>query len=226
MELLSASLKNMEITVFGIKLRLGIIILIIVLYWLLWGHVLCSCSRVGLLEGLEDMAGAVMTDDQKKKAQGAVIDGPAEASVSTSTTTNAAMSAANLSNDAVAATVNPEVPDLSSMEGFVGANTNYGQSSSYSLSNNKQVNTSSWFTPNLTYKKGGKEGKGVQNILNRPKQPIPLPEGEMLMFANTEFKPECCPNAYSNSTGCACMDVGQYNYLINRGGNNVPYSEY
>jgi hypothetical protein len=226
MELLSASLKNMEITVFGIKLRLGVIILIVVLYWLLWGHVLCSCSRVGLLEGLQDMAGAVMTNDQKKMAHSAVIDGPAEASVSTSTTTNAAMTAANLSKDAVAATVNPEVPSLSGMEGFVGANTNYGQSSSYSLSNNKGVNTSSWFTPNLTYKKGGKEGKGVQNILNRPKQPIPLPEGEMLMFANTEFKPECCPNAYSNSTGCACMDVGQYNYLINRGGNNVPYSEY
>jgi hypothetical protein len=226
MELLSASLKNMEITVFGIKLRLGVIILIVVLYWLLWGHVLCSCSRVGLLEGLQDMAGAVMTDEQKKMAHSAVIDGPTEASVSTSTTTNAAMTAANLSKDAVAATVNPEVPTLSGMEGFVGANTNYGQSSNYSLSNNKGVNTSSWFTPNLTYKKGGKEGKGVQNILNRPKQPIPLPEGEMLMFANTEFKPECCPNAYSNSTGCACMDINSYNYLINRGGNNVPYSEY
>jgi hypothetical protein len=228
MELLSASWKNMEITVLGVKLRIGVIILIVVLYWLLWGHVLCCCSRVGLLEGLEDMAGAV-TGDQKKNTHVAVIDGPAEASVSTSTTTNPAMSAANLNTDAtpVAATVNPQVSNITPLtEGFVGANTNYGQSSSYSLSNNKGVNTSSWFTPNLTYKKGGKEGKGVQNILNRPKQPIPLPEGEMLMFANTEFKPECCPNAYSNSTGCACMDVGQYNYLINRGGNNVPYSEY
>jgi hypothetical protein len=175
------------------------------------------------------MAGAVMTGDQKKNTHVAVIDGPAEASVSTSTTTNPAMSAANLNTDAapVAATVNPQVSNITPLtEGFVGANTNYGQSSSYSLSNNKGVNTSSWFTPNLTYKKGGKEGKGVQNILNRPKQPIPLPEGEMLMFANTEFKPECCPNAYSNSTGCACMNISQYNYLINRGGNNVPYSEY
>jgi hypothetical protein len=46
------------------------------------------------------------------------------------------------------------------------------------------------------------------------------------MFANTPFKPECCPNAYSNSSGCACMTTNQYNYLISRGGNNVPYSEY
>jgi len=111
-------------------------------------------------------------------------------------------------------------------EGFVGANTNYGESSKFSLSNDKPVNTSSWFTPNLTYTKGSAGGPGVQNILNRQKQPVPLPEGEMLMFANTPFKPECCPNAYSNSTGCACMTVDQYNYLIDRGGNNVPYSEY
>ncbi|NDA89559.1 MAG: hypothetical protein EBY20_01400 [Alphaproteobacteria bacterium] len=225
MELLSASWKNMEITVFGVKLRIGVIILIVVLYWLLWGHVLCSCSRVGLLEGLEDMAGAVMTDDQKKKAQGDIIDGPAEATSSPQTT----MTPANLNADAapVAATINPDVPNITPLtEGFVGANTNYGQSSSYSLSNNKRINTSSWFTPNLSYTKGGKIGKGAQNILNRPKQPIPLPEGEMLMFANTEFKPECCPNAYSNSTGCACMNLSQYNYLIDRGGNNVPYSEY
>ena len=80
--------------------------------------------------------------------------------------------------------------------------------------------------PNLTYKPGSKGDKAVQNILNRPPQQIPLPEGELSMFATTPFKPECCPNTYSNSMGCACMTVPQYNYLINRGGNNVPYSEY
>lgn len=229
MELLSVSLKNMEITVFGIKLRLGVIILIVVLYWLLWGHVLCSCSRVGLLEGLEAMtcrevddAGNPILDGSGNPVKCPVINGTKEATDATSTT----MSDANLMTDAVAATVNPKVPSLSGMEGFVGANTNYGQSSKYSLTNNKGVNTSSWFSPNLTYKKGGKEGKAVQNILNRQKQPVPLPEGQLLMFANTPFKPECCPNAYSNSMGCACMTVDQYNYLIDRGGNNVPYSEY
>ena len=111
-------------------------------------------------------------------------------------------------------------------EGFVGANTNYGQSAPFSDTKYTSVNTSSWFTPNLTYGPGHKAGKGVQNILNRRPQPVPLPEGELLMFAKTPFKPECCPNTYSNSTGCACMTVPQYNYLINRGGNNVPYSEY
>ena len=226
MELLSVSLKNMEITVFGIKLRLGVIILIVALYFLLWGHVLCSCTRVGLLEGV---VGSMSTCKSfqinedgtlKKDADGKpmdCIDGTAMAQSSPP------------SSPPVAAVVNPDVLKLTgftNMEGFVGANTNFGESSKYSLTNNKRMNTSSWFTPNLTYTKGGKEGKGVQNILNRQKQPVPLPEGQMLMFANTPFKPECCPNTYSNSTGCACMTVGQYNYLIDRGGNNVPYSEY
>jgi hypothetical protein len=67
---------------------------------------------------------------------------------------------------------------------------------------------------------------GVKQFLNREPQPVPLPKGEMVMFANTPFKPECCPNTYSNSSGCACMTGQQYNWLIQRGGNNVPYSEY
>lgn len=231
MELLSVSLKNMEITVFGIKLRLGVIILIVALYFLLWGHVLCSCTRVGLLEGV---VGSMSTCKSfqinedgtlKKDADGKpmdCIDGPAMAQ---SSPPSSPPVAAVVKGPALSVT-GLQQPFVNMTEGFVGANTNFGESSKYSLTNNKRMNTSSWFTPNLTYTKGGKEGKGVQNILNRQKQPVPLPEGQMLMFANTPFKPECCPNAYSNSTGCACMTVDQYNYLIDRGGNNVPYSEY
>lgn len=115
----------------------------------------------------------------------------------------------------------------SKKEGFAGANTNYGESSRYSLSNAMApINTSSWSLPNMTVTPGQPLSKGVQSILNRKKQQIPLPEGELSMFANTPFKPECCPNTYSNSSGCACMTTGQYNYLVTRGGNNVPYSEY
>ena len=46
------------------------------------------------------------------------------------------------------------------------------------------------------------------------------------MFANTKFAPEFCPSTYSTSQGCAEISGAQYNYLITRGGNNVPYSEY
>lgn len=47
-----------------------------------------------------------------------------------------------------------------------------------------------------------------------------------LIFDNTPFSPECCPTTYSNSQGCACMSMSQYTYLIDRGGNNVPFSQY
>jgi hypothetical protein len=112
------------------------------------------------------------------------------------------------------------------VEGFTPANTNYGESSAFSLTNPDVPNTSNWGPPSLVVRPGEPISPAVQSILNRPQQPIPLPEGELSMFATTPFKPECCPNTFSNSSGCACMTVGQYDYLRERGGNNVPYSEY
>lgn len=111
-------------------------------------------------------------------------------------------------------------------EGFTGANINYGQSSSYDTAFNTPLDTSSWGAPNMVVTPGQPLNPAVKAFLARPEQPLPLPEGEMDMFFNTPFKPECCPNTYSNSKGCACMTGKQYNYLIQRANNNVPYSEY
>lgn len=107
-------------------------------------------------------------------------------------------------------------------ENFTSANINYGQSAPYSLNDHSKINTSSWFAGDLT----DSSSKGSQSILKRPKQQVPLPNGELLLFKNTKFKPECCPNTFSTSKGCACMTMDQYNYLKLRGGNNVPYSNY
>jgi hypothetical protein len=123
-------------------------------------------------------------------------------------------------------TSSPSSPNKTKKEGFTGANTNYGESSEYNLSNNRPINTNSWFSSNMTISPGKKISKGALSILNRKPQQVPLPNSQMLMFANTQFKPSCCPNAYSNSSGCACMTVDQYNWLKLRGGNNTPYSEY
>jgi hypothetical protein len=112
-------------------------------------------------------------------------------------------------------------------EGFTPANTNYGESSNYTLGNNyKRINTYNWGQPSMVVTPGKPLSSAVQKILDREPQPVPLPEGQMLMFATTPFKPECCPNTYSNGSGCACMTTKQYNYLIERGGNNIPFSEY
>ena len=103
-----------------------------------------------------------------------------------------------------------------SKEGF----SDFSNLSDYNIQR-RPINTAAWFSPN-----GLNPNKPYQHIKNRKAQPIPLPKNELLMFANTPYKPECCPNTYSSSTGCACMTLEQNSYLVNRGGNNVPYSEY
>jgi hypothetical protein len=106
---------------------------------------------------------------------------------------------------------------VSPMEGFSLIKDNLMNSAEYKLNDQSVPNVSSWFD----------NTKNARKRLDK-KQPsqVPLPEGELHMFANTEFKPSCCPNAFSTSQGCACMSMEQLNYLHGRGGNNVPYSEY
>lgn len=152
---------NMEISIGSYKFRVEILILIVIVFWIMFGHMLCSCCTFNYKEGFVG------------------------------------------SNNAASG---PE---------FAGAK-----------SPDWIMNPSTWSMPTLSYSPGATPSAGVKAIWDRPKQPIPLPEGELDMFATTPFKPECCPNTYSNSMGCACMDLKSYNYLRQRGGNNVPYSEY
>jgi hypothetical protein len=179
------------------NIRAEIIILIVVLFFVLSGHLFCSCAQTTPLEAFTTVTKALTKNGKPVGKKEGLMMKPKP---------------------------KPGSPMSRAMkEGFTGANTNNGESSMY---NEPPVSTSSWFTPNLTYSPGQPVSQGIQNILNRSKQPVPLPDGEMLMFKNTPFSPSCCPNTYSNSMGCACMTVDQYNYLIDRGGNNVPYSEY
>jgi len=191
----------MDISIGPYKFRLEILILIGLLLWVIFGHVLCSCSRIGLMEGLDVMKEVVDTADNSVKKQVAKKNMTEGGDVSATTT------AKNGSTKDGFANLGNFSPDYQSAD-YMGANT------------------ANWSQPNLEYTKGGKLDAGAQAILDRPKQPIPLPEGELDMFATTEFKPECCPNTYTNGSGCACMTMGQYDALQTRFGNNVPYSEY
>jgi len=191
----------MEISILGFKLNVEILILIGVIYLVLVGHLFCSCCSFNVMENFSDSTGS-MNDKLLSKAKQlktqVAPEGPTTSDMNTSVST----------------------------EGFTGANINNGQSSPYDLNTSDVISTSSWENQDMTIMPGKPLSAGVKAFMARPEQPIPLPEGEMFMFANTDFKPECCPNTYSNGSGCACMTGKQYNYLITRGSNNVPYSEY
>ena len=188
-------------TKFSIDLKLVLMFIILVI--VLSSNLLCACARVTPYEGFTAINGMISTPDSKKNGK----------------------LKANAKNPKPVESGNAIVTTKSNnKEGFVGANINYGESSKFNI-NKTPIDTSSWMGSNLT----DPSSKGYMDIVNRPEQPVPLPEGELLMFANTEFKPECCNtggSSYSNSTGCACITVNQYNGLIGRWGNNVPYSEY
>ncbi len=59
------------------------------------------------------------------------------------------------------------------------------------------------------------------NLESNTGGPIPLKEGEMLIFEENKFSPDCCPADYSNSSGCVCASPEQANYLNERGGNRT-----
>jgi hypothetical protein len=182
---------NMEISIGSYKFRVEILVAIVIVFWIMFGHMLCGCCRVNIFEGM--------------------TSGPTPAKKT------AAATAIN----------NNSKTNGIKTEGFTGANNAaYGPEFAGARTPDYIMNPSTWSMPTLTYSPGTKPDAGVKSIWNRPKQPIPLPEGQLDMFATTPFAPECCPNAYSSSTGCACMTVDQYNWLKSRSGNNVPYSEY
>jgi len=210
---------NMDISIFGFKLNLEILILIGVVYLILVGHTLCGCSNYNLMEGLNTMVNTDMSNNP-------IINKISHTDMLTQASTTPGVMPAGAMVALKAKEGGGKANGKAGKEGFVGANTNFGQSSPYDLKKNSVINTSSWDKPNMTVVPGQPLSQGVKDFLAREPQPVPLPEGEMLMFANTPFKPDCCPNTYSNSTGCACMTGPQYNYLILRGGNNVPYSSY
>jgi hypothetical protein len=201
---------NMDISIFGYKLKLEILILIGVIFLILFGHTLFGCCST--MEGLDTMEKPTM-EESTMDASGNMTSSEAEEEPEPAAIATNAKNGASKNNGKVT-------------ESFVGANTNYGQSSSYDLATQTVVDTSSWSAPDMTVIPGKPLSDGVKKFLARKQQQLPLQDGEMDFFANSEFKPECCPNTYSNSSGCWCGTSQDYNYLITRAGNNVPYSQY
>ena len=139
---------NMEINVFGIKARLEIIVVCLLLGAFIGCHVLCSCAK------FDNVKVAV-------KKEGMVN---------------------------------------------MGAPTNYkmgtGVQGSWDTRSPKAGGDISWRRHHHETYKG---------------TPVPLPEGQLFMFADNEFKPGCCNSSISGSTGCACITKKQIDYINQRG---------
>jgi hypothetical protein len=224
----------MDISIFGYKIGLEILILIGIIYLILASHTLCGCCNFySLIEGMDTNGSSSNgSSSNGSSTNGSSTMGSGQMAQQVKAKVQAKVQQAqnnmaqnNMAQSSVTSNEATPVTPTTTNEGFTGANINYGESSVYNL-NSTPIDTSSWSAQNMTVVPGQPLSDGVKAFLARQEQPVPLPEGEMLMFANTPFKPECCPNTYSTSTGCACMTSGQYNYLITRGSNNVPYSEY
>ena len=184
---------NMDISIFGYKLNLEILILMGVVYLILVGHTVCGCCNMGkIMEGLTDMATSDMdasgnkTELAKAVMAKKVMATQDVAGGSTGTSDNTTNVSTALANGR--------------REGFTGANINYGESSMYNLNDDQPVDTSSWSAQNMTVTPGQPLSAGVKQFLARKPQQLPLAEGEMNFFANSQFKPECCPSTYSTST--------------------------
>ena len=210
---------NMEISIGSYKCRLEICILAFVLFWIMFGHVLCSCCTMSMQEGLA-MFGKkdqFIAAPRARRAYYNTTEGFVTAPVAKKRVYDNNTTDSTETTDTTTTTT----------EGFVGSNNKaYGPEFGSSKAPGYIMRPDTWAMPTLAYSKGTTPSAGAEAILNRPRQPIPLPEGELDMFATTKFDGKCCPNAFSTSMGCACMTTGQLDYLHARGGNNVPYSEY
>ena len=137
----------MELSFFGMKCRLEIIVLCVVVAIIIGCHLLGSCSKIGIKEGMQ-LAGSA---------------------------------------------VNVVVGDENYNSWITKAN-DYAASMGYTTTQSKYA--------------------------SRKGTPVPLPEGQLDMFAENNFSPECCPSTYSNSVGCNCITLEQVDYLGERGGNS------
>jgi hypothetical protein len=220
---------NMEISIGSYKCRLEICILAFVLFWIMFGHVLCSCCTMSMQEGFDMMKSLGMGKKEAYAPRARRAANVYDANHTTSDETFVAGAPRVNRYDATHISDEEEAESMKMMgkEGFVSSNNRaYGPEFESSKAPGYIMKPDTWAMPTLSYSIGTTPSAGAEAILNRPRQPIPLPEGELDMFATTKFHPRCCPNAFSSSMGCACMTTGQLNYLHARGGNNVPYSEY
>jgi hypothetical protein len=101
--------------------------------------------------------------------------------------------------------------------------TNFHNAASVTGDQNDEL-LNSWTSRARAY--AGNVGQSTKQKPSYKGTPVPLKEGQLSIFADNKFRPECCPSTYSSSTGCACVSQEQIKYLSERAGNRTMTSEF
>lgn len=203
----------MEIRVFGMTIRLEVIVISLLVGMIMGGHLLCSCAKVPISEAFSE-----------------IMEGNENQHATASSSGDAAPPAASSSEQAPPTTVPvPAPPKVDITEGDANKKKKtegFGDFSEYKKGENNTDVTGSWMSKATKY--SSDLGYQPTNCKSNAYvgTAVPLPDGELFFFQNNQFKPECCPGPYSSSTGCACMSSEQIRYLNTRGGNRTSDSEF
>jgi hypothetical protein len=238
----------MEIRIFGMTVRLEIVIITLIVGMIMGGHLLCACAKVPLSEafGLGSLEG--MTEGAANNEKPAVQNPPVVQTggghEATGETTNenqpqatvvppTGSKPAAISAEAISqmSTMLPNVLNgfqsiMSGAKHPTGETAAFTDYSTYKGGDNNSDVASSWINKADAYSKNLGYQQTVQKANMYTGTQVPLPDGELFFFQNNQFKPECCPSPYSASTGCACMSTEQIAYLNSRGGNRSGDSEF
>ena len=208
----------MEIRVFGMTLRLEVLIITLLLGMVLGGHLLCSCAKVPISEAFGELT------------EGAE-SGPTTASPASTVAGTMAAAITGAAHPAAAGTVPAPataqtIPVAPADKKKNDTTEKFSDYSEYRAEDSNADVTGSWISKASKYSSdlGYQSTSGKANTYVGTA--VPLPDGELFFFQNNQFKPECCPAPYSSSTGCACMSTEQIKYLNTRGGNRTSDSEF
>ena len=231
----------MEIRIFGMTVRLEIIIIALIVGMIMGGHLLCACAKVPLSEafGLEAMTEGATTATPPVVQTGGGHEATGETANKNEVQATVVRTAGGSKpGNKISAETIKEMSNMlpNVLNGFQdimsGAKPPTGETdaftdySTYKGGDNNSDVASSWINKADAYSKNLGYQQTAQKANMYTGTQVPLPDGELFFFQNNQFKPECCPSPYSASTGCACMSSEQISYLNSRGGNRTCDSEF
>jgi hypothetical protein len=180
----------MDISIGSYKVSIEMLLLIVVLLWIIFGHTMFSCSTMSAKEGFKILKETLVPNPHPT----------------------------------------PRAPaKKTKADGFTNNNSSGAFDTQFATTNSTDyyMPPNEWAQQSLVYTPGQKPPPGVKAIWDRTKNQPPRQPGQLSFYDNILFKPECCSGSDSSSSmGCACYTVEDYKYLVDRGGNNVPFSEY